>query len=78
MSAVIIYDTGSEFLFCNQDTKPMATNTKQERKKLAIGTINNVQKGLMQFCKLKLKNNQNIETIMLPRMKLQLQPQKHT
>ena len=29
----------------------------------------------MQLCKLRLKNYQNIETIMLPRMKLQLQPQ---
>ena len=75
MSAVIIYDTGSEALSCNQDTKPIVTNTKKERKKLAISTINNVQNGLMQLCKLKLKNNQNIEAIMLPRMKLQLQPQ---
>ena len=53
----------------------MVTNTKKERKKLAISTINNVQNGLMQLCKLKLKNNQKIEAIMLPRMKLQLQPQ---
>ena len=75
MSAVIIYYTGSEFSFCNQDTKPLATNTKKERRNLAISTINNVQNGLMQLCKLRLKNDQNIETIMLPRMKLQLQPQ---
>ena len=75
MSTIIIYDTGSEFSFCNQDTKPLATNTKKERRNLAISTINNVQNGLMQLCKLRLKNDQNIETIMLPRMKLQLQPQ---
>ena len=29
MSTVIIYDTGSEFSFCNQDTKPMASNIKK-------------------------------------------------
>ena len=75
MSVVIIYDTGSEFSFCNQDTKPMATNTKKERRNLSVSTINNVQSGSMQLCKLKLENDQNIETIMLPSMKLQLQPQ---
>ena len=75
MSAVIIYDTGSEFSFCNQDTKPMASNIKKERRNLAISTINDVQSGSMQLCKLKLENDQDIEAIMFPSMKLQLQPQ---
>ena len=75
MSAVIIYDTGLEASFCKQDTKPIVINTKKERKKLAVSTINNVQNGLMQLCKLKLRNDQNIEAIMLLSMKLQLQPQ---
>ena len=75
MSAVIIYDTGSEVSLCNQETKPIVTSAKKERKKIMISTINSVQNGLMQVCKLKLKNDQNIEAIMLPNMKLQLQPQ---
>ena len=75
MSAIIIYDTGSEFSFCNQGTKPLVTNTKKERRNLAISTINKLQNGLMQLCKLRLKNDHNIETIMLLRMKLQLKPQ---
>ena len=75
MPAVIIYDTGSEFSFCNQDTKPMASNIEKARRNLAISTINDVQSGLMQLCKLKLENSQDIEAIMFPTMKLQLQPQ---
>ena len=43
MSAIIIYDTGSEFSLCNQDTKFLATYTKKDRRNLAISTINNVQ-----------------------------------
>ena len=75
MSAVIIYDTGSEFSFCNQDTKSMASNIEKARRNLAISTINNVQSGSMQLCKLKLKNGRDIEAIILPSMELQPQPQ---
>ena len=75
MSAVIIYNTGSEFSFCNQDTKSMASNIGKARRNLAISTINDVQGGLMQLCKLKLENGQDIEAIMFPSMELQLQPQ---
>ena len=52
MSAVIIYDTGLEVSFCNQETKPIITSTKNERKKIVISTIKSVQNGLMQVCKL--------------------------
>ena len=40
-----------------------------------INTINNVQSGPMQLCKLKLENGQDIEAIMLPNMDWKLQPQ---
>ena len=53
----------------------MASNIKKERRNLAISTINDVQSGSMQLCKLKLENDQDIEAIMFPSMKLQLQPQ---
>ena len=53
MSAVIIYDTGSEVSLCNYETKPIVTSVKKERKKIMISTINSVQNGLMQVCKLK-------------------------
>ena len=72
MPAVIIYDTGSEFSFCNQDTKSMASNIEKARRNLAISTINDVQSGSMQLCKLKLENGQDIEAIMFPSMELQL------
>ena len=75
MSAVIIYDTGSEISLCNYETEPIVTSAKEERKKIAISTINSVQTRLIQVCKLNLKNDQTIEAIMIPNMKLQLQPQ---
>ena len=75
MSAVIIYDTGSEVSLCNYETEPIVTSTKEERKKIAISTINSMQTRLVQVCKLNLKNDQTIEAIMIPNMKLQLQPQ---
>ena len=74
MSAVITYDTGSEFSFCNQDTKSMASNIEKARRNIAISTINDVKSGSMQLCKLKLENGQDIEAIMLPSMEFQLQP----
>ena len=63
MPAVIIYDTGSEVSFCNQDTKPMASNIEKVRRNLAISKIYDVQSGLMQLCKVKLENGQDIEAI---------------
>ena len=57
MSAVIIYDTGSEVSLCNYETKPIVISAKKERKKIAISTINSVQNGLMHVCKTKLKND---------------------
>ena len=55
MSAVIIYDTGLEVLLCNYETKPIVTSAKKERKKITISTINSMQNGLMQVCKVNLK-----------------------
>ena len=75
MSVVIIYDTGSEVSLCNYETKPIVNSAKRERKNITISTINSIQSGLMQVCKLDLKNGQTIEAIMIPNMKLQLQPQ---
>ena len=72
MSAVITYNTGSELSFCNQYTKSMASNIEKARRNLAISTINDVQSGSMQLCKLKLENGQDIEAIMLPSMNMQL------
>ena len=66
MSAVLIYETGSELSFCNQDKKSMASNIGKARRNLAISTINDVQGGSMQLCKLKLENGQDIEVIMFP------------
>ena len=53
----------------------MASSIEKARRNLMIRTINNVQSGSMQLCKLKLENGQDIEAIMLPNMELQLQPQ---
>ena len=53
----------------------MASHIEKARRNLAISTINDVQSGSMQLCKLKLENGQDIEAIMLPSMELQLQPQ---
>ena len=53
----------------------MANSIENTKRNLVIGTINNVQKGPMQLCKLKLENGQDIQTIMLPNMKRKLQPQ---
>ena len=53
----------------------MARNIGKARRNLAISTINDVQRGSMQLCKLKLENGQDIEVIMFPSMELQLQPQ---
>ena len=53
----------------------MASIIERIERNLMISTINNVQSGLMQLCKLKLENGQDIEAIMLPNMELQLQPQ---
>ena len=75
MSAVIIYDTGLEVSLCNYETVPIVTSVKEESKKIAISTINSVQTRLVQVCKLNLKNDQTIEALMIPNMKLQLQPQ---
>ena len=74
MSAVTTYNTGSEFSFCNKDTESMASHIEKARRNLAISTINDVQSGSMQLCKLKLENGQDIEAIMLPSMELQLHP----
>ena len=53
----------------------MASNIEEARRNLTISTIDNVQSGSMQLCKLKPENGQDIEAIMFPSMKLQLQPQ---
>ena len=45
--AVITYDTGAEFSFCNKDTEPMASIIERTGRKLMINTINNVQSGSM-------------------------------
>ena len=66
--AVITYDTGAEFSFCNKDAELMANSIEKTRRNLMISTINNVQSGPMQLCKLKLENGQDIEAIMLPNM----------
>ena len=72
MSAVITYDIRSEFSFCNKDTESMTINIGKARKNVIISTVNTVQSGQMQLCKLKLENGQDIEAIMLPNMELQL------
>ena len=48
----------------------MVASTKEERKNIAISTINSVQTRLIQVCKLDLKDDQTIEAIMIPNMKL--------
>ena len=53
----------------------MVTSTKQERKKIAITSINSVQTRLIQVCKLDLDNGQTIEAVMIPNMKFRLQPE---
>ena len=53
----------------------MANSIENTKRNLMIGTINNVQRELMQLCKLKLENGQDIQTIMLPNMEWKLQPQ---
>ena len=53
----------------------MASIIERTGRNLMISTINNVQSGSMQLCKLKLENGQDMEAIMLPNMELQLQPQ---
>ena len=73
--AVITYDTGAEFSFCNKDAELMANSIKKTRRNLMISTINNTQNGPMQLCKMKLENGQDIETIILPSMEWKLQPQ---
>ena len=47
MSAVITYDTGSEFSFCNKDTELMASNIENARRNIMISTIDNLQSGSM-------------------------------
>ena len=53
----------------------MANSIENTKRNLMIGTINNMQRGPMQLCKLKLENGQDIQTIMLPNMEWKLQPQ---
>ena len=43
MSAVITYDTGSEFSFCNKDTESMTINIGKARKNIIISTVNTMQ-----------------------------------
>ena len=66
--AVITYDTGAKFSFCNKNAELMANSIENTKRNLMIGTINNVQKGPMQLCRLKLENGQDIQTIMLHNM----------
>ena len=73
--AVITYDTGAKFSFCNKNAELMANSIGNTKRNLMIGTINNVKKGPIQLCKLKLKKGQDIQTIMLPNMERKLQPQ---
>ena len=75
MSVVIIYDTGSEVTLCNDETGPMITNTKEERMRITISTINSEQTMLKQTCKLNLNNDQTIEAVKIPNMNFRLQPQ---
>ena len=73
--AVITYDTGAEFSFCNKNAELIANSIENTKRNLMIGTINNVQKEPLQLCKLKLENGQDIQTIILPNMEWKLQPQ---
>ena len=52
----------------------MASIIERTGRNLMSNTINNVQIGSMQLCKLKLENGEDIEAIKLPNMELQLQP----
>ena len=72
---VIIYDTGSEVSLCNYETGPIVTDTKKGNKKVTISTINSVQAKLRQVYSLSLKEGWSMEAIMIPNMKLRLQPQ---
>ena len=42
--AVITYDTGAEFSFCNKNAELIANSIENTKRNLMIGTINNVQK----------------------------------
>ena len=53
----------------------MITNTKEERMRIAISTINSEQTMLMQACKLSLNNDQTIEAVKIPNMNFRLQTQ---
>ena len=75
VSIVIIYDTGSEVTLCNDETGPMITNTKEEKMRIAITTINSEWTIPMQNCKLSLNNGQTIEAVKIPNMNFRLQPQ---
>ena len=48
VSVIIIYDTGSEVSLCNDETGPIITNTKEERMRITISTINSERTILMQ------------------------------
>ena len=52
VSIVIIYDTGSEVTLCNDETGTMITNTKAERMRITISTINSEQTIPVKNCKL--------------------------
>ena len=72
---VVIYDIGSEVSLCNYETGPIVTDAKEGNNKVTISTINSIQAKLRQIYKLKLKDGWSMEAIMIPNMKLQLQPQ---
>ena len=72
---VVIYDTGSEVSLCNFETGPIVTNAKKGNKKVTISTINSVQAKLRQVYRLSLQDGLAMEAIMIPNMKLRLQPQ---
>ena len=72
---IIIYDTGLEVSLCNYETCPTVTNAKKGNKKVTISTINSIQAKLRQVYSLSLKEGWTMETIMIPNMKLRLQPQ---
>ena len=75
ISAVINYDTGSEVTLCNNKTGHMITDTKEERMRIAISTINSERSMQIQACKLSLNNDQTIEAVKIPNMNIRLQPQ---
>ena len=59
----------------NYETGPIVTNAEKGNKKVTISTINSIQAKLRQEYRLKLKDDWPMEEIMIPNMKLRLQPQ---